>query len=177
MLTIWYQYATPKTRATVPTAVAAVIVSLFCQYLSHLEHLRSLRPSTTLCLFNGFALLFDLPRLRTLSFLPHNRTITIIFATTSSIKAGVLALESIEKRFLLKKQFSGCAPEDTAGIFNRTLFLWVNGLLWKGSKSTLKLDDLPVLDNDIRQASHPDTLLDRWNKSGISALLKKYERI
>ncbi|KAJ6002742.1 P-loop containing nucleoside triphosphate hydrolase protein [Penicillium sp. IBT 35674x] len=174
LLIFWYQPSIPTTRATVPTAFASVVVSLFCLYLSHLEHFRSLRPSTTLCLFHGFALILDLPRLRTLSLLPDNRTVTIIFAVSLLFRAGVVILEAIEKRSLLKKPFLGCAIETTSGIFNRSLYLWVSGLLWKGSRTTLTVENLPILDDDIKGASNPETLLDKWkkaNKYGRNALL------
>ncbi|KAJ5639919.1 P-loop containing nucleoside triphosphate hydrolase protein [Penicillium longicatenatum] len=174
LLISWYQQSTPTTRATVPTAFASVMVSLFCLYLSHLEHFRSLRPSTTLCLFHGFALILDLPRLRTLSLLPNNRTVTIIFAVSLLSRTGVVILEAAEKRSLLKKPFSGSAIEATSGIFNRSLYLWVGGLLWKGSKTTLTVDNLPILDDDIKGASNPETLLEKWNKAnkyGRNALL------
>ncbi|KAJ5950082.1 hypothetical protein N7454_001666 [Penicillium verhagenii] len=76
-------------------------------------------------------------------------------------------LESTEKRFLLKKPFSGCAIEATSGIFNRCLSFWVSGLLWKGSKTTLTVDNLPILDDGIKGASNPETLLGKWNKGQI----------
>lgn len=151
------------------------MVSLFSQYLSHLDHFRSLRPSTTLCVFNGFTLLFDLPRLRTLSFLPNNRIVTILFAVACGIKAGLVGLESIEKRPLLKKPFAGSSLEDTSGIFNRSLFLWVNPLLWKGSKTNLTVEDLPILTDEITSASNPTTLADRWNK-GKTRILYNIEQ-
>lgn len=167
LLTFWYQPSTPTTRATVPTAFASVVVSLLCLYLSHLEHFRSLRPSTTLCLFHVLSLILDLPRLRTLSLLPDNQTVTIIFAVSLISRAGVVILEATEKRSLLKKPFSGCAIEATSGIFNRSLYLWVSGLLWTGSKITLTVDNLPILDDDIKGASNPETLLDKWDKGQI----------
>ncbi|KAJ5246170.1 P-loop containing nucleoside triphosphate hydrolase protein [Penicillium chermesinum] len=174
LLIFWCQPSTPTTRATVPTASASVVVSLFCLYLSHLEHFRSLRPSTILCLYHGFTLILDLPRLRTLSLLPDNQTVTVIFAVSLLSRAGVVILEATEKRSLLKKSFSGYAIETTSGIFNRSLYLWVSGLLWKGSKTTLTVDNLPILDDDIKRASNPEHLLDKWNKAnryGRNALL------
>lgn len=164
LLILWSQPSTPRTRATVPTAIAVVVVSLLLLCLSHLEHLRSPRPSTIICLFLGFTLLFDLVRLRTLSFLQHNRTVTTTFAVGWLVKTIVLALESTSKKSFLKKPFSNGAPEATSGIYSRSLFWWLNGLLWKGSTTTLSVDDLPDLDDGLKAAANPQTLMEKWNQ-------------
>ena len=147
--------------------MATLIAFLTSLYLSHLEHIRSLRPSTVLCIYLGFTLLLDLPRIRTLSFLPENQTVTILFAASWVAKAITLVFESIEKRFLLKKAYENSALEATSGIFNRSLFWWLNELLWRGSKTTLTVDDLPILDDELTKASDPEKLLERWNKGEV----------
>ena len=164
MLAVWCQPSTPTTRATVPTAIAVVIIFCLFLYLSHLEHTRSLCPSSILCLFFSFTIPFDLARLRTLHFIPDNRLITVLFAISVVGKAVILVLESTEKRHLLKKGFDGSAIETTGGIISRYLFWWINGLLWKGSKATLTVESLPVLADDIREASDPQQLEERWDK-------------
>ncbi|KAJ5139829.1 P-loop containing nucleoside triphosphate hydrolase protein [Penicillium atrosanguineum] len=165
MLILWAQPPTSKTRATIPTALVTLFTFLFAIYLSHLEHIRSLRPSTVLCVFLGTSSLLDLARMRTLSFMPHNRLVTILFAVGWLGKVIILVLESVEKRALLKKPFEGSSPEATGGVFNRSLFWWLNGLLRKGSKTTLTVETLPDLDEDIKQASNPQDLIQKWNKA------------
>lgn len=169
MLILWAQSPTPKTRATIPTALVTLVTSLLAIYLSHLEHLRSLRPSTILCLFLGTSSLLDLARMRTLSFMPHNRPVTILFAVGWLGKVIILILESIEKRSLLKKPFEESSLEATSGVFSRSLFWWLNGLLWKGSKTTLTVETLPDLDEDIKQASNPQDLFQKWKKGKCEA--------
>lgn len=164
ILVIWCQPSTPTTRATVPTAITNVITFCSFLYLSHLEHIYSLRPSTILCLFFGFTIPFDLTRLRTLYYIPDNRPITLLFAVSVVVRAILVGLESTEKRHLLKKQFEGSAIETTTGIINRCLLWWVNDLLRKGSKTTLSVESLPVLADDIREASDPQQLAERWSK-------------
>ncbi|KAJ5408595.1 P-loop containing nucleoside triphosphate hydrolase protein [Penicillium cosmopolitanum] len=174
MLALWCRESTPTTRATVPTALVAVFTSSFLLYLSHLEHIRSLRPSSILVLFFGFTIIFDLARLRTLHFIPQNQPVTFLFATSLIDKVVILVLESTEKRHLLKKGFEGSAIETTSSIINRCLLWWINDLLWKGSKTTLTVESLPVLADDIRESSDPQDLEERWervNKYGSNALL------
>ena len=147
-----------------PTAIAVVIVFCLFFYLSHLEHTRSLRPSSILCLFFGLTLPFDLARLRTLHYIPNNTLITVLFGISVVGKVVILVLESKEKRHLLQKPFEESAVETTGGIINRLLFWWINDLLWKGSKTTLTVESLPVLADDIREASDPQQLEERWEK-------------
>lgn len=147
-----------------PTAIAVVIVFCLFLYLSHLEHTRSLRPSSILCLFFGLTLPFDLARLRTLHHIPNNGLITVLFGISVVSKVVMLVLESKEKRHLLQKPFEESAVETTGGIINRLLFWWINDLLWKGSKTTLTVESLPVLADDIREASDPQQLEERWEK-------------
>lgn len=164
MLALWCQSSTPATRATVPTAIATLATFCLFVYLSHLEHIRSLRPSSILCLFFVFTIIFDLARLRTLHFMPHNQPITILFAASLVGKTIILVLEATQKRHLLKKGYEGSAVETTSGIIHRCLFWSTNGLLRKGSKSTLTIQSLPVIADDIRESSDPQELLEKWEK-------------
>ncbi|CAI7570859.1 unnamed protein product [Penicillium viridicatum] len=165
LLALWCQPATFKTKATMLTTFVTVIISLFLAYLSHLEHLRSIRPSTVINVFLIFTLLFDLVRLRTLYFMPITQSLTVTFAISWVIKAMILGLEATEKRSLLKKRYENSPIESTSGVLNRAIFWWLNELLWRGSKDILTVDSLPTLDNDIRAASNPQSLLERWDKA------------
>ncbi|KAJ5157304.1 P-loop containing nucleoside triphosphate hydrolase protein [Penicillium canariense] len=165
LLILWSKPLIPNTRATVPTAFASLCVSIFLLYLSHLEHMRSLRPSTIICLFLGSTVLLDLSRLRTLYFMPNNRPVTILFAVGCAGKIVNLVLESTEKRSLLKKGSDEIALESTSGIFSRSTFWWLNGLLRKGLKTNLTVDSLPDLDDAIKTASNPEELIKLWNKA------------
>lgn len=167
LLALWCQPAIFKTKATVITTFATVVTSLFLTYLSHLEHLRSIRPSTVVNIFLVFTLLFDLVRLRTLYFMPTTQTVTIFFAISCVIKATILGLEATEKRSLLQKRYKNSPIESTSGVLNRAIFWWLNELLWRGSKDILTVDSLPALDNDIRAASNPRSLLERWEKGEL----------
>lgn len=167
LLALWCRPAIFKTKATVFTTFLTVVISLFLAYLSHLEHLRSIRPSTVINVFLVFTLLFDLVRLRTLYFMPITQTVPVLFAISWAIKAMILGLEATEKRSLLKKRYENSPIESTSGVLNRAIFWWLNELLWRGSKDILTVDSLPTLDNDIRAASNPQSLLERWEKGEL----------
>ncbi|GLI78089.1 hypothetical protein PoHVEF18_006388 [Penicillium ochrochloron] len=97
--------------------------------------------------------------------MPNNGPVTILFAVGWLGKVIILVLESTEKRSLLKKPYEGCSLESTASTFNRALLWWLNGLLWKGSKTTLTVDSLPALDDALKTASNPEELIEKWNKA------------
>jgi hypothetical protein len=133
-------------------------------YLSHLEHLRTIRPSTIINVFLGFTLFFDLARLRTLYFMPVPSSVATWFAISCVIKSITLVLEAREKQSLLKKTYQNSPIESTSGVLNRAVLWWLNGLLWRGSKSQLTVDSLPALDDNITAASDPQSLFEKWEK-------------
>jgi len=169
LLVLWSRQSTPKTKATIPTTFATVGASLVLLYLSHLEHLRSIRPSTVINVFLCFTLLFDLTRLRTLYFMPHSLSVSTLFTVSWVIKSATLILEAREKQSLLKKSYENSPIESTSGVLNRAVFWWLNELLWRGSKSQLTVDSLPALDNNIKAASDPHILVEKWNQ-GMSRI-------
>lgn len=143
------------------TAVTAAAFTFFL-YVSHLEHLRSLRPSTILNLYLFFSLLFDAIRARTLWLASGSRVAAAIFSAGCGVKSVVLILEATEKRSLLKDQYKSNVEEATGGIFSRSLFWWLNSLLWAGCKTLFTVDSLGGLDDDITAAANPQRLTQRW---------------
>jgi hypothetical protein len=166
LLIIFFQLDTPKTRATIGTTLVTALTALFLLFLSHLEHLRSIRPSTILNVFLSFTLLFDLARLRTLYFM-SNQAMTSLFALSCAIKAILLVFEATEKKKLLKKAYENSPIESTSGVINRALFWWLRDLLWRGSKTTLTVDSLPSLDDDLKNASTSQSLFDKWDNGEL----------
>ncbi|KAJ5294660.1 hypothetical protein PENANT_c006G09572 [Penicillium antarcticum] len=164
LLIIFFQLETPKTRATILTTLATLVTSLLLLFLSHLEHLRSIRPSTILNVFLGFTLLFDLARLRTLYFM-SKQTVTSLFAVSWVIKVIILVFEVTEKRQLLKKAYENSPIESTSGVLNRALFWWLRDVLWRGSRTTLTVESLPCLDDDLKNASNSQSLFEKWDKA------------
>ncbi|KAJ5885116.1 hypothetical protein N7495_009626 [Penicillium taxi] len=164
LLALWTRENTPKTKATLSTICITIGTSLVLMYLSHLEHFRSISPSTVISVFLGTTLLFDLTRLRTLYSMPDSRSMTTWFAISWVIKMITLILEAREKQPLLKRKYENSPIEATSGVLNRAFFWWLNKLLWRGSKAQLTVDSLPALDDNIKAASDPRLLFEKWNK-------------
>lgn len=164
LLVLWTT-GSPTTAATVPTVAVTMIIFVVFICMSHLEHLRSLQPSTTLGLYLGISLLFDVARARTLWWIAGCRAPAAVFSASCAVKAVILVLEATEKRSLLKEPYKTRADEALSGVYNRSLFWWLNRLLYRGFKTILTVDTLTPLDDDLISASNPRSLADRWNKS------------
>lgn len=153
----------PKTTATLATASLTFLGFMVLLVLSYYEHAHSVRPSTLLDVYLGLSCLLDLARTRTLFFLPQSYPIASVFLAAFCVKVVILLLETVEKRHLLLRDCKDASPEDVSGIFNRSLFLWVNRLFISGFNNILTVDMLTPLDKEILDASQPDDLIDSWN--------------
>jgi ATP-binding cassette subfamily C (CFTR/MRP) protein 1 len=58
------------------------------------------------------------------------------------VKALLLILETWEKRRLVRPMYASPAPEDWTGVINRSLFWWINPLLFRGARTSLSVGDL-----------------------------------
>lgn len=154
-----------RTRVTIAAAILTFVCTLGLCVLSHLEHVRSIKPSAIL---NGYLLLtliFDIARLRTLFISDASRTIAGCFASMIGVKVMVLVIEATEKRGILLKPYQNLSPEETSGIYNRSLFFWLNWLMATGFRRLLQNDDLYPVDREMSSAVLRDQMLRAWNTS------------
>ena len=162
LLVLYVAAGAPKTRLSITCASLAIVAYSILLLVSYLEHTRSVRPSTLLCTFLGGSILLDLARARTLFLIPGGRTIANVFLASYVIKVVMLCLEAAEKRNLVRPRWKEASVEAAGGVFNRTLFIWLNGVFIRGFRTLLTVDTLGSLDNQILSASEPHTLIERW---------------
>jgi len=55
--------------------------------------------------------------------------------------------------------------EETAGLFSRSLLLWLNSLFLRGYRHKLTVDDLPPLDDQLTSARLTEALNESWRKT------------
>jgi ATP-binding cassette, subfamily C (CFTR/MRP), member 1 len=113
-------------------------------------------------------LLFDIAQSRTLWLRQHdtyNRVIAIVFTVAVVLKLGLLLLEAVEKRRILRSKYRSYPPEATAGVFNKSFFWWINPLFRRGFSKTLTLDDLFLLDKHLLSERHEAKLENEWRQS------------
>ncbi|KAL4758550.1 uncharacterized protein BDW70DRAFT_170256 [Aspergillus foveolatus] len=142
LLAFWIRSGTPKTDLTIASTVLRFIATLPCGYLTYLQHHRSLRPSKILSIYFLLTLLFDIPLARTIWTIQGLRTVSAIFIAGTVVKALLLILETWEKRRLARPMYASPAPEDWTGVINRSLFWWINPLLFRGARTSLSVGDL-----------------------------------
>ncbi|KAH8701117.1 putative ABC multidrug transporter [Talaromyces proteolyticus] len=167
LLTLWTLPNTERTSASIPVqAISFGSTGVFC-LLSYFEHTRSVRPSFLLNVYLFLTLLFDIARCRTLWLRDPNtygRTIAVLFTASVALKAVLVLLEGLEKRWTLRSEYKDYPPEATASTYNRSFFSWLNPLFMKGFTSLVRVDDLFVVDKDMLSERVHARLEAAWNK-------------
>jgi len=168
-----------RTRLSVGSETVSLLCTVGLASVSGLEHTRSIKPSALLQTFLFYSTVTGAVRVRTewlrASWLVHHEADGAIdalrpYAATTIwvLDLVLLVLESLPKR---KHRLGGAAslkdvsPEEEAGIFSRSLLLWVGSLLKVGYRKDLMLDDLFPLDPDLTSSVVYDKLATRWEKS------------
>lgn len=158
-----------RSRFTLPCLILALPGYLLLAIVSCLEDRRSVRPSTLLCLFFGITCLLDMARVRTTFMYLQNAAVSSTLLCCLLVKVGIFFMEITEKRRYLRPAWKCIGPEETAGIANRALFIWLNKTFVKGFRTLLTVDMLSTLDFEILEASKPTSLIASWSRGIIPA--------
>ncbi|KAF4878441.1 ABC transporter atnG [Colletotrichum siamense] len=157
------------TRASIAAAILKLVDVFALGALSWLEHSYSPRPSTLLNVYLLVSLSFDAVQTRTLWLKAHDESSSVIlipaeFTAALVIKSGLLVLEVVEKRSLLLPEWRHKTPEETAGVFSRSLLIWLRVILVKGRKTLLAPTDLDPLSEGLGTAHLSRSFGTMWNK-------------
>ncbi|KAF3128104.1 hypothetical protein TWF703_009706 [Orbilia oligospora] len=156
----------------------AAVVS-FCEVLaigivsSH-EHVRNIRPSSLLSLALTISIVFDTIRARTFIKINFDNLLTALFTASIASKASVLLLEAKDKRVFLRSPDTEKPPEETSGLFSRSVFWWLTPLLRTGYSKILGFSDLWHLDDRIDAPDVKDHFYQTWLQS-YSHSKRKYK--
>lgn len=174
LLAFWIRLAAATTRLSVPESIIGIVDGFTIAAVSISEHYKSSRPSTLLELYLLISIILDVAIVRTLwireGFLPVAIVTTLILAA----KTVLLVFEEWPKQLLLAEQ-KEIVPETAAGAINRTLFYWINPLLWKGARSNLVADHMPPIHEKLRSNDLLNKLEIAWaadSKAGGMALIR-----
>lgn len=93
--------------------------------------------------------------------------IPAIFSAALGFKVMILVLEEANKTSYIHKSTAaeGIAAEETAGIFSRTLFWWLNSLIRTGFSKILHVETLPTIDKRLCSESLLARFSKRWEES------------
>ena len=136
--------------------------------MSHLEHTKSVRPSALLNFYLLFSVLFDVVQLRTLWRIQSLETVARLFSSALALKVVLLVLEAKEKGSMLIPPFHNASPEAKSGLYNRSLFWWLNPFLTTGFKRAIATEDLYSLDETLSSKSLTEKSQKSWQKADKS---------
>jgi ATP-binding cassette subfamily C (CFTR/MRP) protein 1 len=147
-------------------SLAGAILNLFvvlCMIvLLHLEYRRTVRPSFLVSTYLFVTVILDIPRVRT-AWLSTGKTENSACLSASLItKLLILILENVPKRKWLLQNEKLQSGESTSGLFNRGLFLWLNGLLRTGYSLLLTGDMLPSIHEKLSSSDLSDKFSSAW---------------
>ena len=162
LLVLWILNKTTQTKASIPSATVSFIAAVAVLCLSSLEHARSVQPSSLLNIFLLLSIILDLAQARTLFLRRDDTPIAWVFSVTMVVKSGLLVLEAQSKRPYLKSPYRDQCPEATSGIFNRSLFWWLNSLFHDGFRKLLFIDDLYTLDTGLMSEPLREQMQSAW---------------
>lgn len=76
-------------------------------------------------------------------------------------------LEAREKRRYLEPGYRDLPREMTSGIFNRSLFIWLNALFWSGFRQPVDPEDLGVTDLKLHSNALHDAVRRQWKRQRL----------
>ncbi|CAK7197974.1 hypothetical protein SEUCBS139899_000628 [Sporothrix eucalyptigena] len=157
------------THTTLASTILNLATFVVLAVVGDLEHVRSIRPSFLIQTFFFFAILCDMPRVRTQWLVPNNSTVAPIFTAAFGVKFVLLFIESTHKYSHSNLADQKVSPEEIQGVFGRTFFTWLNPLFFEGYKRNLSMKDLYAIDDDLRG----ETLYKRLHSYWLKANYKK----
>jgi ATP-binding cassette subfamily C (CFTR/MRP) protein 1 len=160
-LVLWCK--NPVTAYSIAGSSVTLVIAIGIAFLLLVEHQRLVRPSSFISLYFLCRIIADSVQLRTLLLRGYANTISWVLLAELVVQAVFLFLESWPRRKYVSdsKEYS---PEDTAGIFNRSVLWWLNSLFWLGNGTVLQQSDLFSLDVSIRSSILRKRMLPIWEK-------------
>jgi ATP-binding cassette, subfamily C (CFTR/MRP), member 1 len=145
---------------SVPATAVAIATGLATIILVAVEHYRSVRPSSVLQIYLVASIFADAVQIRTLFLRKYVPTIARLQSSILACQVLLLVLESWRKtRWALPAEVP-YSPEDFSGILSRSVYFWLNPLLFKGNRQILSIDDLfPYVKLKLEPSYVPDDLI------------------
>ncbi|OAA39066.1 ABC transporter, transmembrane domain, type 1 [Metarhizium rileyi] len=147
-LVLWSVSSTFRSDASL-AAFSLVCVSTLCVVAAvSLEHRHSFRSSTLISLYLSLTALLDIVKSRSLFLRPHLHAVGGLSAVAAAMKLALVLLQEFSKRTHVKDPVlrKSLSKEATSGIWNRSLFLWLNSTFLLGFRTILRIEDLGALD-------------------------------
>lgn len=156
---------TPYRALAVGASSLSLAASLLLGILMFTEHRRSIRPSVLLGGYLFLSVLLDLAQARSLFLRSGLTSIGVIFSTSVAAKLALLLLEELPKISTVSVPWKDAAPESVSGAMNRSVFWWLNDMLFLGYRRLIIFEDLSNIQKKF-DSTILLSLIDRqWMKS------------
>jgi ATP-binding cassette subfamily C (CFTR/MRP) protein 1 len=156
------------TKYAIAAAALSSVSMIGVVLLVALEYKRTVRPSSLTSIYLLVAIIADAIQIRTFLLRGYSKPFSIVLSVTMASKIVLLVLESWPKQKYLKPTRIQYGPEETMGVFGRSVFWWLNSLFWWGSRRILTSDDLFPLDRELRSDRLLNQIVAAWEKSNKS---------
>ena len=154
------------TKVSIPAYTVVIITITGLAILSFLNHSRSPRPSPLIQSQLLLTIIFDIARVRTAWLVNNENTIAWLRSIVLVTKVVLLVLESLSKaEHIVDTRRYTTSPEDRAGIFSRSLLLWLNPLFLHGYRNKLSGDDLYPVGEDLATSNASEALNVGWKNT------------
>ncbi len=148
--------------ATLLSCIAAVCVAI----LVYASHVYFLQPRVFLGFFLSVTMLFDIATTLTYFNRPDLHTIARLHIPIPVLKFGIICLEEVSKRRLIRSEALRATLGDDAlaGFWNNSLLIWVNSVLLFGFRSDITVASLPSLGLEFQSESLYGDFSAQWDK-------------
>ena len=163
---LWAGRTETRARAASIAAFALAFAANlgFC-VLSWVEHEKSRRPSGLLNAYLLLSLVFDGAVLRTLWQTWFHDATRGIATAAFGVKGLVLLLEAREKgRYMGHDHEQRKSPEETAGLYNQSVFWWLNRIIRRGFRILLTPEDLYPVDESMASENLSEQFKVTWEE-------------
>lgn len=148
LLILWAVSGPQKTKITLTAAALNFLAVFPLCLLSYCEHVFRVSPSLLVELYLLLTIGFDIVRVRTMWFLPGATSLAAMESVALAIKLALAIAEAWAKDGLLQESDKAYTKEQLAGLYGRTLFLWLGRTLWNGTypePQTIGIDGPEIL--------------------------------
>ncbi|KAH6666235.1 putative ATP-binding cassette transporter, partial [Halenospora varia] len=135
--------------ASIPSAVVSFIAAVLLIILSYFEHTRSWRPSFLLVFYLCITALLRSAIVRTYWSFYGRGIVSSLCLSALVTQLVMIVLESWSKRQLIMGPIATISREETAGLLDRSLFIWLDRTMISGYRRTLTDADLQPVDKRL----------------------------
>ncbi|KAF4511346.1 hypothetical protein G6O67_003152 [Ophiocordyceps sinensis] len=165
LVSFWSTHQKLRSWSSMTAAGLALVTAVLFCLLSYLEHGRNIRPSSILLLYCTFSTLLDAVRARTVWLVYPASTLAALAIASVVAKTAVLVLESHEKSNSIMAPKGTYGPESISSVLNRSIFFWLNRVVWNGARTALLPGNVDELPPEMTSASLGSPFLDAWAES------------